>query len=76
VMMFVGEVVSVIDRILILFPQYKSYGAGVFCSCWNSYSIKLLTCPLLEDFVSLSGHPPQWASRNCPLLEDLVSNGL
>jgi hypothetical protein len=30
VMMFVGEVVSVVDRISVLFLLYKSYGVGVF----------------------------------------------
>jgi hypothetical protein len=35
VMMFVRGVVSVLDRIPILFLPYKTYGAGVLCSCHN-----------------------------------------
>ncbi len=37
VMMFVGEVLSIINRNLVLFPPQESYGAEVFCSCQNSY---------------------------------------
>ncbi len=36
-MMFVGVVVSVLDRILVLFLLYKFYGVGFFCSRPNPY---------------------------------------
>jgi hypothetical protein len=37
VMMFVGGVVLLFDRLLVLFLQWKIYDVGVFCSCPNPY---------------------------------------
>jgi hypothetical protein len=42
VMMFVGGVVSVVDRILKLFLLYKFYRAGVFVPAETRIGVKLL----------------------------------
>ncbi len=47
VMMYVGGVVSAVDRILVLFLPYKSYIVGFFFPAQILIGVKLFIKPLL-----------------------------